>query len=504
VALFLFPLGVFLSVPLDIASQVLRGLVLSLTGKDAESVDLFSKVIGGSSLASLLLFATWLYINTRNRLGLSRLSLSRLIASLTGRPSTMDLTSDVGFRHRFAAEFKDVADALKPITMLVVIDDLDRCLPENVLAVLETVNFLVSSGDCYLILGLDLAWVEQCVGEAYRHIVNRPLEETGRTERTRESRTAHSEAIPFAGRYLQKLINIEVPVPRPTDEDASRLTTPARDLKRTSQEKTVADKARRIKVAHVAIISLFWIGFCISLVLVGNWVGTQLTQMVMTKDQSTQSGIVDADEHVPPSVELQSAIPADLPSRSDAPSEPGRFKAPDEARISWWWIGSPLLLIGSIVLLIGREQWRRRASAVTRDSPNFEVALQTWAPVVLAKQWTPRSVKRYVNRVRYFAMRQKASSEPLHIPESAIVGLAALHHWGVVQVQDPGFLAKLTKSAQERDEESFIASNADEIPEGLASPLYRALRECTHHIGWPPAEEEIMTFGNWSTGIKVA
>ena len=58
------------------------------------------------------------------------------------RTRISDLQSLTGFRYRFAAEFRDITRALNPRTLLILIDDLDRCRPEMVLEVLESVNFL--------------------------------------------------------------------------------------------------------------------------------------------------------------------------------------------------------------------------------------------------------------------------------------------------------------------------------------------------------------------------
>ena len=47
--------------------------------------------------------------------------------------------------------------------MVVLVDDLDRCRPSNVLDVLEAVNFLVTSGSCVVIIGMDTNVVKRCV-----------------------------------------------------------------------------------------------------------------------------------------------------------------------------------------------------------------------------------------------------------------------------------------------------------------------------------------------------
>ncbi|SMG64791.1 protein containing KAP P-loop domain, partial [methanotrophic bacterial endosymbiont of Bathymodiolus sp.] len=57
---------------------------------------------------------------------------------------------DPGARYQLAREFNEVTSALDLGRMIIFIDDLDRCAKENVLEVLEAINFLVTSGHCYI------------------------------------------------------------------------------------------------------------------------------------------------------------------------------------------------------------------------------------------------------------------------------------------------------------------------------------------------------------------
>jgi hypothetical protein len=50
----------------------------------------------------------------------------------------------------------------------------------------------------------------------------------------------------------------------------------------------------------------------------------------------------------------------------------------------------------------------RRADLVAKDSPLFRAALDVWSPLIMAVMNTPRGAKRFLNRVRYLAMRQRA------------------------------------------------------------------------------------------------
>jgi hypothetical protein len=63
-----------------------------------------------------------------------------------------------------------------------------------------------------------------------------------------------------------------------------------------------------------------------------------------------------------------------------------------------------------VLLLVAAGYWvlTRRPDLVVRDSPEFVEALHVWQPAVVARQNTPRAVKRFLNKVRYYAMRQRA------------------------------------------------------------------------------------------------
>ena len=79
----------------------------------------------------------------------------RCLASLASQAKLGDLGMPTSLRHRFAREFRDVPTALQPRTMTVFVDDLDRCEPGQVMQVMRALNFLSSSGECFLIVGME-------------------------------------------------------------------------------------------------------------------------------------------------------------------------------------------------------------------------------------------------------------------------------------------------------------------------------------------------------------
>lgn len=116
-------------------------------------------LLGGGLLAALIPPLVGIY-NAGRAFGLEP---KRLLGSLAVDAGGA-VKAEPGVRYRFAAEFADVTKALKPQTLVIFIDDLDRCTQEHVLEVLECINFLVTAGDCYIVLGMSRRWVETCVG----------------------------------------------------------------------------------------------------------------------------------------------------------------------------------------------------------------------------------------------------------------------------------------------------------------------------------------------------
>jgi hypothetical protein len=236
-----------------------------------------------------------------------------LLASVSGGTKIKDLNAQTSFRQQFASEFADVTRSLgKNQRMLVLIDDLDRCRPEKVREVLEGVNFLASSGDCFIVLGMARDIVEHCVGLSFARVVDtmsweamgltdrdiaRALEEARqaaeRKPRVQESAgAAGNDVAPgfeafakrhaFAHLYLDKLIQIEVTVPEPTPVQRRLLFRSEEEIKRDENQseqrvQNIMQISRRMyglakPVMAAALIALLAFGVWISVSpAVGNW-----------------------------------------------------------------------------------------------------------------------------------------------------------------------------------------------------------------------------------------
>ena len=72
------------------------------------------------------------------------------------------------FINRFEESFKNFIDKyVGEGKLIILVDDLDRCLPENALTVLEALKLYLDKSNCIFILGLDKRIIEQAVQQKY-------------------------------------------------------------------------------------------------------------------------------------------------------------------------------------------------------------------------------------------------------------------------------------------------------------------------------------------------
>lgn len=377
-----------------------------------------------------------------------------LLAKDSGRARVRDLENLTGFRHQFAAEFKDITQALNPRTMLVLIDDLDRCRPEMVLEVLEAVNFLVSSGDCFVVLGMARERVVRCVGLSFKDVASELLVTEAREDEKEMDRDdlARKRRLEFARQYLEKLINIEVPVPTPTDQQARRLF----QANVTQEERPEDRRQRRWRRARTVAWKTLPAAVLVGLSVLGLWLGSSWPSPPKEDLALGKALIEEAVAFINAPTET-----APGPSASKIPTGPAEMEAGQEASLP-----VPAVLVLT-AMLVGLGIWRLSIppGVVIRDSAEFEEALATWHPLIFSTRKTPRSIKRFLNRVRYLAMLQRSQSpEPTRwqqvlrwlrlgrapepatdgkapaIPERALVALAAIDYcradWLTFKVQD--------------------------------------------------------------------
>ncbi|MCY1282629.1 KAP family P-loop domain protein [compost metagenome] len=310
-----------------------------------------------------------------------------LVASLSNRASVRDLGVQASFRQRFAVEFGEVTAALEPRNMLVMIDDLDRCRPEAVLEVMEAVNFLVSSGRVFVVLGMARERVEACVGLAFEKVAQEMVGSATAGSHENDAERARQVRREYARQYLEKLINIEVPMPQLDPQASSRLQDEAPPAKGFEWPLWL------VRLLHLwPLALLLCVGFLGA--LLGDWLPTP---------ESREAPAIVAQSPTAP------GAPADstrvTPTGADESAAAYFASASEKLEARALPYGLPLAALTLALLLLAVL---RRPDPVVKDSPAFRQALAIWNPVVAAALRTPRAVKRYQNWVRYLAMMQRA------------------------------------------------------------------------------------------------
>jgi hypothetical protein len=434
-----------------------------------------------------------------------------LLASVAQGNKIKDLEAQTSFRQKFAEEFRDFTRALGPRRPLTIfIDDLDRCLPTNVRDVLEAVNFLISSGDCFVVLGMDRLQVQRAVGLSFKDVADEvvrepeskakgnpqassmgtsseasqrsPQEAANRNGDSRNSEVSRSSEIDdkeqsrqnradFAQKYLEKLINLEVRIPMAADDETKK-----RLFEKAPHPDPVSWRETALQVTLTGLQWAVPVALAILLVIGGYQLSRTLAavaeeSMKSSRISSSPRPTVTAGINVSsialgakPEVATESQGNNKTRNVRSNPSQfsnidgttvnpiggpPPTYTAGRDAWPARWILSVPFYFVGICLLLVANVALTTRPGVVTKDSQPFTDALeQVWYPVVLAKQSTPRSAKRFVNRVRYLAMRQRAfhdqastweralypqrlrepggAVDPRAIPEPLLVAMAAI------------------------------------------------------------------------------
>jgi KAP family P-loop domain len=332
-----------------------------------------------------------------------------LLSSSSNRPSISDLEKQTSIRQRFAVEFCDITKALGPRRMVIFIDDLDRCQPDNACQVLEAVNFIVSSGECFVVMGLARRPVEACVGLSFSRVAEEMTAPSTDPEKTESPASLRSR---FARQYLDKLINIEIPVPA-TDGRAEGMIAginPRRQPRARSWRSALPTLATLLGV--MVIYGTFNLARTISAPVQLAEIGGKQTQADRPVTRSTQP--VGTEPRSSTTSPPRTPIAPAAGDAAKVPAPPVLVSAlPTVPKAKTF---APFALMGIFALIaIAYVVLTRRAGLVVQDSPEFLRALDVWKEFIVRTHPTPRAIKRFMNRVRCTAMRihPVAPGEPL-------------------------------------------------------------------------------------------
>lgn len=129
---------------------------------------------------------------------------------LTGRE---ELRENLGWGNR-AKQFvtKGKGGAWNRLNLLFLIDDLDRCLPEKAVEMLEAIKLFLEVEGCAFVLGIDDEVVDRGILHRYRDY---NLAKSGVSEDGANGQGARTTAPVTGAEYLEKIIHLPVRVPLP-------------------------------------------------------------------------------------------------------------------------------------------------------------------------------------------------------------------------------------------------------------------------------------------------
>ena len=430
-------------------SANLGKLVDFLNAGDSIGENLFKWVGGGLLGGGASLGLVVGLVRSLRQLRVITVNPASLMARFSQRAGIAQFEQQLGFRHRFQEEFRQVCLAMRGSGspgMVIFIDDLDRCRPDNVLVILESVNFLVSAGPCFIVLGIDEEKVIQSVAHGFKDSI---LVAPDEADESTELKPSGRQVFRFAHSYLEKLINIAVPVPVMDAEQSGALMTGGAGLAETDDEDEEKDEiegeeehqqaaaastrqakatARRDKTPPVSpwprhirkglrngldllgglipitVVLFFFIHWMIDFI---DWLiallPSEATEAAEATAQPDQGGETASNQQQQQQQQDQADTGSDLDLNLGG--EPTVLADPATlTHFSWWWLVFLLSLVALMLALLVVRRATGLDEAEPSDRHEFKHALHRFLPLIHPVHPTPRSVKRFQNHTRFLAM----------------------------------------------------------------------------------------------------
>ncbi len=300
------------------------------------------------------------------------------------------VNADPGLRYRINQYLDDITWALSNRTLVVFIDDLDRCPPDQVLKALECANFLSSNPRrSYIVLGMALDKVLPSISGEFNYVVEEALEEKKRESERQRSCRLKEERLAYAKNYLEKMINMEIHIPKAPVEKIKNLADSRIESNKLTESNQ--DKSNRfIRLIDQRVFPLLLLSFMLfGIIAGGDFAANQYynNDKLMSEQNSEANGQVSAGNTSTGNsiaVEYKPIIPN------------GPWK-------SYWWICLEILV--SIFGVIVFAYYYISKKTEVKDKPGFIEALKLWTQIIIINNKTPRHFKRAVNQLRLLAMR---------------------------------------------------------------------------------------------------
>ena len=338
--------------------------------------------------------------------------------------------------------------------MVIMIDDLDRCRPDAVLKVLEAVNYLASAGDCFVVLAMDRNRVRRYIGHAFEEYEAAVTDEALQAGAASESEAAAKPDL-FARQYLEKLINLDIPVPKPTDEQRRKLVGAGESAQSQAGKPDAGKSAWEVWERRLARGGRF-VRPCVApllltgLVLVGFQYGTQWSSQPLD-DSPPPAAVAGENARGAGASGFTDTQPSSPPDATSRPAADSRdvVELGETADTSGF---AGMIVAIALLLAVGILRLADEVDIAVHDSDDFSGALAIWQDLVAHRRGTPRHLKRFVNRVRLLAMRERDL-------RARLPGWIRVYRW-IRQRFTNWRPAKLNPGVFEQDEEMLVALSA--------------------------------------------
>jgi hypothetical protein len=376
---------------------------------------------------------------------------AKLTDNLRKATTIKDVKPDPSIRRQFSREFGDLCTAWSwgGRRVIIFIDDLDRCRPESVVTVLESINFLTSAGDCIIILGMAQNQVTHCVGLGFKDIAE--AEEAYRGGGATDQQKAVAR-FRYGSLYIKKLVNIVAPLPKTTEEQRQRiLEMKAAEVRRQeSAQKAVGAWRYRFwdSLAGAGGVSSHMAPVLGLVVMVVISVVAGYRQGKLPETAATQ---ISGSARVEPS---QSVPQSGTTLTKDNELKPLTYERPtteratlsesiSDAAEAWWSYAIDTLLF---LLLFGllAYQLSARTNQDAQNSPEFEDSLKLWGRYIVGVCETPREIKRTLNDLRYQAMTRRSAGPSITRGERIV---RALREFVIGQPQGPDVVTSVDEAS---------------------------------------------------------
>lgn len=341
----------------------------------------------------------------------------------------------IGTVEHYRREFSLLTEALGG-RLVLFIDDLDRCGCQYAREILEHINYLASEGKCFIVLGLAMEPVLDCLSR----------NGDGNSSGQNGTVAGRSEAI----HYLKKIINIEIPL---SPMDSAVLLEMAQQGQDLQTRAVFGDRVKGL--GRFALAAALALGLVYALSdWVKPWLFHEVTPKKVIRLDATKSFTnAGPSSHLKGrSVESVGQLTSEEKGRQTGPTD---SSVQDDRSVSAALLAgvSLALLLTLIVVRAYRtrlaglvDRPRNAESVATRllrrvavvlglilraqDPPEFRSALDEWKDVIAHADPTPRGVKRFINRVRILASLDKnlLGDDGPPLGAAKLVALAAIHH----------------------------------------------------------------------------